>query len=294
VLCTVGGVYEVALDDGDVVAATLPGRLKLEQRTGDRVVAGDRVQLRRHRDGHAIEAVEERHSQLARRAPGRGSRRAKVIIANVDQVVAVFAAARPEPHLRMLDRFLVLAEANALPAIVILNKTDLVEGRTSASVFAAYERAGYLVLRTSVKDSRGLDAVREQLCGRRSVLTGPSGVGKSSLLNAIQPGLGLRVAEVSEAALKGRHTTVAARMIPLDCGGFVADTPGLRQLGLWGIDAAELPGLFPEFRPYVDACRFGSSCTHTHEPRCAVHEAVDRGAIERQRYESYLAMMQDE
>jgi ribosome biogenesis GTPase len=290
VLGAVGGVYEILLDDGRVVEAALRGRLKLEQRTGDRVVAGDRVQVAHHPDNHTIESVADRASQLARRAPGSGGRRAKVIVANAEQLVAVFAARDPQPHRRMLDRFLVLAEANALRALIVLNKTDLAEGDADDGPLAAYERAGYAVLYTSAKTGRGVAAVRDALCGATSVLAGPSGVGKSSLLNAVQPGLGLRVAGIG-AALKGRHTTVTARIIPLDCGGWVADTPGLRELGLWRVDPAELRDHFPELRGHAEECRFGFDCSHVHEPACAVRAAVDRGDIDRERYESYVALV---
>ncbi len=290
-----GGVYEVELDAGGVVQAVLRGRLKLEQRTGDRVVVGDRVEVERHADGSAtIETVEERRSELARRAPGHGARRAKVIVANVDQVVVVFAAARPEPRLRMLDRFLVLAEANDLSALVVVNKVDLVGLDAAREMFAAYEAAGYPVLYTSVQDGIAIDALRDRLCGRTSVLTGPSGVGKSSLLNAIEPGLSLRTAEISEAVGKGRHTTVSAELIALRCGGYVADTPGLRELGLWGIEPEKLDECFPEFRPYLGDCRFGRGCSHTHEPGCAIREAVENGEISAARYESYRVLRTEE
>lgn len=290
-LTTAGGVYEVLLPDGHVVQAVLRGRLRQQQRTGDRVVAGDDVTVARQGAGWTIEVVAERRSQIARRAPGKGAGRAKVIVANVDQVVVVFAAAHPEPHLRMLDRFLVLAGANELHALVVLNKTDLVPAEQAGAKVEAYRRAGYPVLLTSVPEHRGLDELRDALCGHRSVLAGPSGVGKSTLLNAVQPGLGLRVAEVSEAVRKGRHTTVSARLIPLECGGYVADTPGLRELGLWGVEPEDLPSLFPEFSDASRLCRF-STCTHTHEPGCGVRNAVEASTIDRSRYESYLALRQ--
>lgn len=283
-----GGRYEVRCDDGGVVEASLRGRLKLEQRTGERVVVGDRVRLAGRDTGDTtIEEVAERHSQLARRAPGQGTRRAKVIVANVDRLVVVFAAAQPEPRTRMLDRFLVLAESNGLPAVVVVNKVDLTGEAAVRERFAPYEAAGYPVLLTSVPERRGLEALQQYLCAGTSVLAGPSGVGKSSLLNAIQPGLGLRTAEVSRAVFKGRHTTVSARLVPLACGGFVADTPGLRELGLWGIEPRELDRYFPEFRHYLGECRFAGSCTHTHEPGCAVRDAVEAGEISRERYDSY-------
>jgi len=294
VLRSVGGVYEVEVGPNDVYEASLRGRLKLEQRTGDRVVAGDHVEILEHEDGsRTIEAVTPRTSELARRSP-RGGRRAKVIVANIDQVTIVFAAAHPEPRLRLLDRFLVVAEANQLPAVVLVNKIDLVDPADAALRFAPYSAAGYPVCMVSAQTGIGLSAAKDRLCGRETVLTGPSGAGKSSLLNAIQPGLGLRIGEVSEVVHKGRHTTVAARLIPLECGGHVADTPGLRELGLWGIDRDELRELFPEFLPLRLDCRFGRGCTHIHEPACAVRAAVDAGSIDRARWESYAAMMLDD
>ncbi|MCI0434017.1 MAG: ribosome small subunit-dependent GTPase A [Gemmatimonadetes bacterium] len=288
-----GGTYEILLDDRTRVTTSLRGRLKLEQRTGDRVVAGDRVRVEMHADGsRTIEAVEPRRTQLARHAPGRHQRHAKVIVANVDQVVAVFAATLPEPRRRMIDRLLVLAESNGIPAAIIINKHDLVEDERALATFSAYERAGYPVLFTSVVTGRNLAAVREWLCGRESVLTGPSGAGKSSLLNAVEPGLDLRIGAVSDAVRKGRHTTVTATLVPLECGGFVVDTPGLREVGLWGVDPDGLDQCFPEFRPLLVQCRFSGSCTHTHEPDCAVRAAVDAGDIDEERYRSYVAMIE--
>lgn len=300
-----GGVYEVELHQGEVVEASIRGRLKLEQRTGDAVVAGDRVLVARQEDGgHTIEAVEPRRTELARRSPRSGGQRAKVLVANVDQLVAVFSVANPAPRLRLLDRFLVLAESSGLEAMVVANKVDLVEperaaaagvdaGEAEATTRALedYAALGYPVIRTSVKAELGLEALRERICGRITVFAGPSGVGKSSLLNSLQPGLALRTGEVSEALQKGQHTTVAARLIPLDCGGYVADTPGLRELGLWGIAPSELDFCFPEFRGHLDDCRFGRSCTHTHEPSCAVSAAVAAGDIPMARLESYRALL---
>jgi ribosome biogenesis GTPase len=294
VLRSSGGVYDVELDDGTVAEAVLRGRLKLERRIGDRVVAGDVVEVTHQPDRSlTIEAVVPRRSQLARRAPGGRGRKAKVIVANVDRVVLVFATANPEPKARLLDRFLVLTETNELHALIVLNKIDLVSDDVASGFLAPYEAAGYETLRTCALSGRGVDALRTALCCARSVVTGPSGVGKSSLLNAVQPGLGLRVAAISEAIHKGRHTTVTAELIPLACGGYVADTPGLRELGLWGVEPQALPACFPEFRPFLGTCRFTRSCTHTHEPGCAVRQAVDRGDIDAARFESYTLLRQE-
>jgi ribosome biogenesis GTPase / thiamine phosphate phosphatase len=292
VLRATGGVYDVMLEDGTLAEASLRGRLKLQQRTGDRVVAGDIVDVAPHDGGLTIESVAPRHSQLARRAPGHG-RRAKVIVANVDRVFIVFAAADPEPNSRLLDRFLVITEANRLAATIVLNKLDLADDGFAAAFLAPYEAAGYEALRCSVPAGAGIDELRGRLRGARSVVTGPSGVGKSSLLNAVQPGLGLRIGAISSAVRKGQHTTVTAQLVPLDCGGFVADTPGLRELGLWGIEPDDLPDCFPEFDGLPEQCRFGRSCSHTHEPACAVREAVEEGSVTAARYESYRTLREE-
>lgn len=285
-------MYQIETPAG-VIEAVLRGRVKREERLGDRVVVGDRVEVARSGEGEegkwTIERVHERGSVLARRAPGKAPR-AKVIVANVDQVVVVFAVARPEPHLRMLDRFLVLCESTGLDAVIVANKVDLTGPESAREIFGPYERIGYPVLYTSAKQVAGVDELVERLCGRTSVLTGPSGVGKSSLLNDIQPGLALRVASVSDAVQKGRHTTVTAQLVPLECGGYVADTPGLRELGLWGIPEDELDRCFPEFESYLGHCRYRNSCTHTHEPGCAVRAAVDGGEVSSSRYDSYARM----
>lgn len=286
-----GGVYDVRLDSGEVVQASLRGRLKLESRTGDKVVAGDEVGIAREDAGGAtIESVAPRRSELARRAPGR-SRGAKVIVANPDRLVAVFALTRPAPNPRLLDRFLVTAEVNRLPAVIVANKTDLPDAADAMALFAPYADVGYTVIHASVKTGQGLDELRAVLCDGTSVVAGPSGVGKSSLLNAIEPGLSLRIGEVSEAIGKGRHTTVTSRLIPLGCGGYVADTPGIRELGLWQVDQAMLADAFPEFRERAESCRFAPSCSHSHEPGCGVLEGVRTGAIAPSRHESYLALL---
>lgn len=302
-----GGVWRVLADDGAEYEAVLRGRLKKTD-TGRRadgsirrdtieadaatlkLAVGDRVRLERDVRQHAwaITEILPRRSRLARRAPG-GGRGERVIVANIDQVIVMFAAAKPEPHPRMLDRFLVIAEANGLAARVVINKVELVGEPAVRERFAEYERAGYDVFYTSVKQRIGVDAIESALGGRVSVVTGPSGVGKSSLLNALVPGLGLRVSEISESVNKGRHTTVGAYLHPLPppIGGAVVDTPGLREIGMWELPIRELDACFPEFREIRGACRF-ADCAHVAEPHCAVREAVERGTVSRGRYESYL------
>jgi ribosome biogenesis GTPase len=285
-----GGVWQVRTADGDTVAASMRGRLKQEGRDVLKLAVGDAVRLEREPagDAWAIAAILPRRSRLARRAPG-GAHGERVVVANVDQVLVVFAAAQPEPNARMLDRFLVIAEANGLAARVVVNKEDLVSEAQGQALFPDQRAAGYPVHHTSVRDGRGLGALRAELTGRCTALTGPSGVGKSSLMNALFPGLQLRTAAISASVNKGRHTTVGAVLHPLPGGGYVADTPGLREVGLWGIPQQGVADCFPEFRPYLDGCRFGD-CTHLVEPGCALREAVAQGAVRGARYDSFTTL----
>ena len=304
-----GGVWRILTDDGEEHEAVMRGRLKKSDagRRADgsirrdtvasfakkqKLAVGDRVRLEREtsEDEWAIAEILPRKSRLARRAPG-GGRGERVIAANVDQVIVMFAAANPEPHVRMLDRFLVIAEANEIAARIIINKVELVGEGSARARFADYERAGYEVHFTSVKQHLGLEAVQQALAGKTSVVSGPSGVGKSSLLNALFPGLGLRVSEISESVNKGKHTTVGAYLHPLpsSVGGAVVDTPGLRELGMWELPVEELDLCFPEFRALRGDCRFGN-CSHIGEPGCAVRDAVQKHKASRERYESYLKL----
>jgi ribosome biogenesis GTPase / thiamine phosphate phosphatase len=189
----------------------------------------------------------------------------------------------------MLDRFLVIAEGNDIPARVVVNKVELVDRGEVERRFADIPRAGYPIHFTSVVEGVGLDELRLSLAGKTSALSGPSGVGKSSLINAMYPGVTLRVGEISESVNKGRHTTVGAVLTPLAGSGYVVDTPGLREVGIWGLDPRELGRCFPEFRPYLHECRFGD-CRHALEPGCAVRAAVEEGAVSRERYESFCKL----
>ena len=264
------------------------GRLKQGARTGDLIAVGDWVAVSLQEDGTAmIEEVEERKSAFVRMAPSSRGLYEQVIIANLDEVLLVFACDDPPPNMRMLDRFLIIAERQEIPVQIIANKTDLVSRRQMRYLFGHYPRLGYPVLYTSVKKKRGIRKLRHQIKGKISVLIGPSGVGKSSLLNAIQPDLGLRVSSISEATRKGRHTTVVRQMFKLDKGGYVADTPGLKALPMWDVEPEELDGYFPELAALVPECQY-SNCTHVEEPGCAVIEALEAGKIHPERYESYV------
>ena len=284
------GFFWVRTDEG-VLRCTLRGRLKKSRVPTDIATLGDVVQVTPTVNGEgAVEEVLPRRSKLARRAAGqKGIWKEDVIAANIDQVVAVFAVARPEPHLRMLDRYLIMAELNNLEAMIVANKCDLRPLAEAEALFAPYVAIGYPVLFTSAERNLGIDALRAMLQGKMSALSGPSGVGKSSLLNRVQPGLQLRTSDVSEFLNKGRHTTVVAELHPLEGGGYVADTPGIREMGLWQVPPDELDWSYREFRPFLDQCYF-QPCTHTHEPDCAVREAVERGEISAVRYDSYTRL----
>ena len=283
-----------SVEDGDGVAyCQVRGRLKQQKLYTDLVAAGDMVHWRPTRPGRGvIEEVLPRETQLSRLRPGPQRVPIEhVIVANPDQAVFIFSVREPSPRTRMLDRLLVLAENNDLPAIICANKIDLLdEADGYREIFGIYEQVGYSVIYTSARTGQGVDRLRDLLTGKLSVLSGPSGVGKTSLLNVIQQGLGLKTQQISDATGKGRHTTVSARLWPLDGGGYVADTPGLREAGLWDIEPEEVAWHFVEMRPYLSDCRF-STCTHTHEPDCAVKMAVQAGAISEMRYDSYCRLL---
>ena len=289
VLSGTGGVWRVRTDEGETLEAPMRGRLK-KLDDSLKLTVGDAVTLEpgATEDTWVIGTIHPRKSQLARRMPG-GGHGERIVAANVDQVMIVFAAAKPEPHVRMLDRFLVIAEGNALDARVVINKIDLVDEAETRDRFADYVKAGYPMHFTSMKKQIGLEELHDALAGRVSVLSGPSGVGKSSLLNGMYPGLNLRVGEISESVNKGRHTTVGGYMHPLPDGGYVVDTPGLREVGMWGMPSEDLDSCFPELRPFLEQCRFGD-CTHLTEPDCAVRAAVESGEASAERYDSYAKL----
>jgi ribosome biogenesis GTPase / thiamine phosphate phosphatase len=280
-----GSVYRVATAAGEI-RAVLAGKAK---RDTTRVVVGDRVRLEPdpEADLHAIVGVEPRRALLERRVPeGRGTR---PVAANIDQVFVVTATVDPPPIPQLIDRLLVVAEANEIAAAVVVNKIELDPGTL---LIERCRRAGYAVYPTSARTGEGIAAFAAALADRISVVTGPSGAGKSSLLNRVQPGLQLRTAEISAKVRRGKNTTVSAVMLPLDAGGYLVDTPGFSEVGLWGIDPGELDSCFPEFRPFLGACRY-TDCRHRTEPGCRVRQAVEAGTVARDRWESYLVLLEE-
>ena len=288
VLQGTGGQWHVRLDDGSTRIAGLRGRLKQDGTA--KLAVGDAVEVEPDGANGAWSIVEilPRRSKLARRSP-TGARGERIVAANLDQVVVVLAVAKPEPNEKMLDRFLVIAESNGIAARIVINKVDLASEEGARARFATYEALGYAMHYTSTVTRRGLPDLHEALLGRVSALTGPSGTGKSSLMNSLYPGLNLRVGEISESVNKGRHTTVGALMHPLPDGGFVVDTPGLREVGLWGLSSSHIDDCFPELAQVLGGCRF-ADCRHLVEPGCAVLAAVADGTISRSRYESYVKL----
>lgn len=298
-----GHHYDVQTDptgDNRVRLCEVRGRLLAEQlaaRSKDTLVAvGDHVQIRPNGQKKGlIERIEERKSVLSRQRPGVSRPAEDVILANPDQAMAVFAAADPEPHPRMLDRFLVVTEFNELPAVICVNKIDLTGVEAMEALFGVYADIGYEVIYTSAETGQGVDRLRELLTDCITVVSGPSGVGKSSLINQIDPALHLRVGDLRDFQQKGKHTTRTSHLLRMPFGEntYIADTPGIRELGLYDIDPIDLQFYFIEMQEYLHNCRY-SGCTHNHEPACAVRAAVKEGKIDTGRYESYLKLLHGE
>ena len=284
-----GLITAVETDDRRVFQCNVRRVLKTLAIDGRNVIAvGDHVWFRPGAGGGddgTIERVEARRGTIT-----RGYRRREhVLVAHVDQLLIISALAEPGLKLPLIDRYLISAETGGVRPIVVLNKADLVDPAPYQWVAGLYAQLGYETIVTSAADGRGIDRLRTLLASGTTAFSGQSGVGKSSLLNAIQPGLSLRVREVSDWTAKGKHTTTTAELIRLEAGGYVIDTPGLRQFELWGVEPAEVGGRFVEFRPFLHLCKF-PDCSHTHEAECAVKDAVHWGQIHAGRYESYLKL----
>lgn len=263
----------------------------------DPVAIGDRVRYVDAGPGRGmIVEVLPRRSRLSRPAPVPGQRLfEQVIVSNADQVLPIFSAASPTPKWGLLDRYLVAAEAAGLPSLIVITKLDLAwKNPQIEQDLETYRKIGYPIQMASSITGRGMDELKSTLRGKISVLVGKSGVGKTSLLNAVQPGLGLRVKAVGNGEIgKGRHTTTHYEMFKLDFGGALVDTPGMREFGLWDIAAEELASLFPEMTGHVGKCKFGLSCQHDREPGCAIRKAVMAGTISPYRYQSYMRLREE-
>ena len=284
------GFYHV-FHDGSLTTCKIRGKLKSGRKNTDIIAIGDLVEFEILPDGSGIiEAVKPRTNELIRMTSGIKIEYRQVLISNMDQVLLVFACTHPEPRLRMLDRFLVVCEKQKIKPVIIVNKIDLLGREKAMVLFRDYEPLGYHTVYVSAESGEGIEEVHSLLTNRISGLVGPSGVGKSSIINRIDPSLDLRTNEISDYNEKGRHTTVVREMFPLKDGGFVADLPGLKTLALWDIEPEELDGYFPELRELVKDCYY-SDCTHDDtEVGCAVRQAVSEGSVSKERYESYLRM----
>lgn len=295
VLRATGSLYEVLLGER-TVSCRIRGRLRLKGvRSTNPVVVGDIVRCERDETGETVIAdVEPRRNYIIRRASNL-SKESHIIAANLDQALLVATLFSPETAPEFIDRFLVTCEAYKVPVTILLAKADL--ARTAPEAMAAfhdtYERAGYRVIDVSATEGDGVDAVRDLLRGRTTLLSGNSGVGKSTLVAAVERTAEVRTAEISRSHHKGRHTTTFSTMYPLSEGGYIIDTPGIKGFGLIDIDDAELAHYFPEMMRWLPECRY-YNCSHTHEPDCAVIEAVERGDIALSRYESYLKILDED
>ena len=289
VIRTQAGYQDVQTDAG-IYRCRLRGRLRKGRAEGDLVAVGDRVLIDPLPDmTGSIEEVLPRKSTFSRRLSGVNYEYQQIIMANADMAMLVFACTNPEPSLRMLDRFLVVIERAHIPAVIVVNKIDICGAETARTKFSLYEDAGYEVLYVSAETGEGVEVMGSRLARKITTLAGPSGVGKSSLINRILPGVKLETADVGQESGKGRHTTQVRQLFALPEGGYIADVPGLRTLALWDIEGEELDAYFKEIAPLVPECQF-NDCSHSHEPGCAVRKAVDTGAIHHGRYESYLRL----
>ena len=287
-----GSWYDV-LHDGAMLRCRIRGKLRLKGvRSTNPVVVGDEAVCEADGGDCVIVDIVPRRNYVIRRASNL-SKESHIIAANVDQALLMVTLRSPETPKEFADRFLVTCEAYKVPAAILLSKIDLQDAEAVAEFRAVYEGAGYRVLEVSAKEGRGVEEVRKLLAGRTTLVSGNSGVGKSTLIQTIDPSLDIRTGEISDSHHKGRHTTTFSTMYPLAEGGAVIDTPGIKGFGLLDIDDAELWHYFPEMMRVAPGCRL-YNCTHTHEPGCAVVEAVKAGEIAWSRYESYLKILDDD
>lgn len=287
VIKSYGNRFIVSTAEG-MFDCTMRGKFRLsEAKESSPVVVGDRVTISIDEPPNAvISTVHERTNKLSRPDVLKSDWE-QILVANCDQLVVVASVTRPKLKLGTIDRFLVAGEAARLACAIALTKIDLAKPGSYDRTVEVYRSAGYTIIPTCAIDGRGIEDLRKLVSDKTSIFSGHSGVGKSSLLNALEPGLGLRTKIVSESTNRGQHTTTHIELHPLTIGGFIADTPGIRSIGLWKVTPEDMPNLYPEFRPFLGQCRF-HNCLHAGEPNCRVKEAVDAGVITLERYETYL------
>lgn len=296
VIKNTGSWYTVKADDGSVVESKIKGNFRLRGiRSTNPVAVGDRVEIVCNAEGTAfITQIEDRRNYIVRKSQNL-SKQSHIIAANLDQAFLMVTVSHPQTSTTFIDRFLASAEAYSVPVVLVFNKTDLLtpeERHYQQMMVTLYETVGYVCREVSAMQGDGIDGLRALLSDRVTVLSGNSGVGKSTLINALVPGVNLRTAEISDAHDAGMHTTTFSEMIELPAGGYLIDTPGIKGFGTFDMEPEEISSYFKEIFQTSQHCRF-SNCTHTHEPGCAVIEAVENHYIAASRYQSYLSMLED-
>lgn len=299
VVKSTGSWYEVMKPSGEIINCRLKGKFRLQGlKHTNPVTVGDKInyEMEPNSENGVIFSIEPRKNYIIRKSSNL-SKQTHIIASNIDQAILMVTIAFPNTSLGFIDRFLVTAEAYHIPTTIIFNKVDLcnngLEYVLQETIDLYHKKVGYAYLKTSVNDKIGLDEVKELLENKTTLVAGHSGVGKSSLLNAIEPNLNLRTGIISKTSFNGQHTTTFAQMHPLSFGGFIIDTPGIREFGVVDLNNAELSHYFKEMKPFIGKCKF-NNCQHIHEPHCAVLEALEAGQIPSERYQSYLSIMANE
>ena len=299
VVKSTGSWYEVMKPSGEIINCRLKGKFRLQGlKHTNPVTVGDKInyEMEPNSENGVIFSIEPRKNYIIRKSSNL-SKQTHIIASNIDQAILMVTIAFPTTSLGFIDRFLVTAEAYHIPTTIIFNKVDLctngLEDLLQETIDLYHKKVGYAYLKTSVNEKIGLDEVKALLQNKTTLVAGHSGVGKSSLLNAIEPNLNLRTGIISKTSFNGQHTTTFAQMHPLSFGGFIIDTPGIREFGVVDLNNAELSHYFKEMKPFIGKCKF-NNCQHIHEPQCAVLEALEAGQIPAERYQSYLSIMANE